>query len=83
MLCDQCQRKQACLPLLFSQDNQKLRNMLENLKQCEMRQVNEVNYYSLIFHNFYLMFLSLNTALRNLLKFTYSNLIKGLMTLTS
>ncbi len=70
MLCDRCQRKQACLPLLFSKNNPQLRNMLKNLKQCEMRKVNKVNYQSLILHKFSLMLLNLNTALVNLLKST-------------
>jgi hypothetical protein len=39
MLCDRCQRKQVCLPLLFSKDNPQLRNMLKDLKHCEMRQL--------------------------------------------
>ncbi len=82
MLCDRCQRKQACLPLLFSQGNPKLQSMLENLKQCEMRKVKQVNYHSLILHNIYLMFRNLNAGLRNLLKSTYSHLLKGLMALT-
>ncbi len=37
MLCDACQRKDACIPQRFAQQDQTLRQMLGNLKQCEMR----------------------------------------------
>ncbi|MGJ3251663.1 MAG: hypothetical protein ACFE0J_11095 [Elainellaceae cyanobacterium] len=37
MLCDTCQRKQACLPLQFAQTDQDVHAMLSGLTQCELR----------------------------------------------
>jgi hypothetical protein len=37
MLCDTCQRKRVCVPLHFSQKDEKLQHMMENLKQCDLR----------------------------------------------
>jgi hypothetical protein len=41
MLCDACQRKGTCLPQRFAQHDQALHQMLDNLKQCDMRVVTQ------------------------------------------
>ncbi len=61
MLCDQCQCKKNCLPLLFSKNNPQLRKMLKNLKRCEMRKVNKVNYQSSILNKVLVMLLKVHT----------------------
>ncbi|MGJ3248968.1 MAG: hypothetical protein ACFE0I_23215 [Elainellaceae cyanobacterium] len=51
MLCDTCQRKQACLPLQFAQADQDVHAMLSGLTQCELR-VESPQTQSSVFHRF-------------------------------
>lgn len=37
MLCDTCQRQQACLPSLLAQQDQRVQQLLRRMKQCDRR----------------------------------------------
>lgn len=39
MLCDTCQRKEACIPLAFAQTDTTLRHQLSTLQQCDRQLV--------------------------------------------